>query len=212
MRHQNAESTRQRNPCSILGRRAREMYGLMHPGLIRLQRFTARAFASRLDSRSSGSIVSPPERRRSTSPSGVARRVAAYSGHDTGAVAGGSDAPVSVPRAAAGPSCGPPVQRASRPMERGLDDPPRCSGRVLPARGSRAGAAARCSPARREAVGAAFEDPFAGRIGNFGVFKWRLAIAVKGDDVASSTRLAELRDPRANSRARLKARPALLTG
>ncbi|WP_437578935.1 hypothetical protein [Sorangium sp. So ce887] len=61
-----------------------------------------------------------------------------------------------------------------------------------------------CSPARCEAVGAVFEDPFARRIDNFDIFKWRLAIAVKGDDVASGTRLAELWDPRANSGARLR--------
>ncbi|MGK3966663.1 hypothetical protein WMF38_21085 [Sorangium sp. So ce118] len=57
-----------------------------------------------------------------------------------------------------------------------------------------------------------FEDPFARRIDNFDIFEWRLAIAVKEDDVASGTRLAELCHPRSNSRARLKERPALLAG
>ncbi|XXX72575.1 hypothetical protein WMF30_33490 [Sorangium sp. So ce134] len=69
-----------------------------------------------------------------------------------------------------------------------------------------------CSPARPEAAAAVFEDPFARRIGNFHIFEWMPSIAVKGDDVASGTRLAELWNPRANSRARLKARPVLLTG
>ncbi|WP_437308127.1 hypothetical protein [Sorangium sp. So ce388] len=54
------------------------------------------------------------------------------------------------------------------------------------------------STARCEAAGAVFEDPLACRIDSFDIFKWRLAIAVKGDDVASGTRLAELWDTRAN--------------
>lgn len=58
-----------------------------------------------------------------------------------------------------------------------------------------------CSMARWEAAGAVFEDPLACRIDNFDIFTWRLAIAVKEDHVASGTRLAELWDTRANSRA-----------
>jgi len=41
-----------------------------------------------------------------------------------------------------------------------------------------------CRPARAESVDALFQAMLAGNIGNFHVFKWRLAMALQGDDPA----------------------------
>jgi SAM-dependent methyltransferase len=51
-----------------------------------------------------------------------------------------------------------------------------------------------CRPHRCERVDDVFADLLAARIGNFHVFKWRLAMALQGDDTAQGVQLARIWD------------------